>query len=40
MKPLRILVLADTSSAHTLKWVQALAEAGLEVHLVGLYADV
>lgn len=39
-QPLRVLLLADTTSAHTLKWASSLAEAGLDVVLVGLYAGM
>ena len=39
-QPLRVLLLADTTSAHTLKWAASLAEAGIDVVLVGLYAGM
>ena len=37
---MKVLILADSSSSHTLKWVHSLSEQGLEVFLFSMYSNV
>lgn len=37
---MKILMLADAASSHTLKWVRGLVEHGVEVQVVSLYSGV
>jgi glycosyltransferase involved in cell wall biosynthesis len=37
---MRVLMLADAGSAHTLKWVRSLSEKGCSIQLVSLYSAV
>ena len=37
---MRLLILGDAASVHTLKWVRSLTEQGVEIQLVSLYTNV